>query len=70
MSDSIHERLIARLEELRAIYPAILIDMALNDVRRRCPFCDDDPTARVPGPCPCLRPAYLAECERRLSGEK
>lgn len=95
MTADIHERIIARLEDLRAhsrclrshqfpddvSYPPLekAFDMAIEDVRRKCPNCGDvgscehlhpplDPKGTITVKCYCDRPAYLEECERRLNG--
>ncbi len=79
MPEDIHDRIVAGLEELRTAYHTVgaiqpedtLIDMAIDNVRRwKCPGCGDTGLHHQLVTCDCGRPAYLAECERRLKGEK
>lgn len=66
---------------LEALLNSPVIDMAIDNVRRKCPNCGDrgevevldaplEPVRTIKSKCYCNRPALLAEWERRLNGEK
>lgn len=75
--NDIHERLIARLAEMRPLLMnSPIIDMAQDTVQRKCPWCKDTGQYeasvvmfrfRQHNPCSCNRPALLAEWEKRLN---